>query len=181
MKKNDRLLWTNCPDINALCRKYEKELVGLSDSEKRHIVLEMNADALTDIRKALDIWLDRPILLIAKYELWDGTRSSISEIGSNNIKDCLYSNCDVITWFLDSQGDLRADGKHEMGINHYLYRTWKDDVTPRQKQMMWQRVSDGLPVERDIASLTRPLGKEISRVYGWKLPTKPSHNKRRMK
>lgn len=172
MKKNDRLLWTNCPDINALCRKYEKELVGLSDSEKRRIVCEMNADALTDVRKKLDIWLNQPILLIAKYGLWNGTRNSVSEIGSSNIKDCLYSNCAVITWFLDSQGDLRADGVHEEGTNHYLYRTWRDDVTPRQKQMMMQRVIEGKPVERDIANLTRSLGKEICKQYGWTHPVR---------
>ena len=103
-------------------------------------------------KKLLDIWLDRPILAIAQYGMWGRTKTGVCEIGSNSIKDCLYSNDDKVTWFLDSQGDLRCDGEHEVGTNHYLYRTWKDDVTPRQKQMMMQRVIEGKPVERDIAN-----------------------------
>ena len=181
MKKNDRLLWTNRPDMGALIKSHDKELSELPGPEKKRRALQINADSLLNIRNDLDIWLDRPILLIARYGLKDGTRTSVSEIGSNNIKDCLYANDDIVTWFLDSQGDLRCDAAHEIGKNHYLYRTWKDDVTPRQKQMMMQRVSDGLPVERDIASLTRPLGKEISKVYGWKLPAKSTNKKRRTK
>ncbi len=172
MKKNDRLIWTNQPDIEAICNKYPGEFKGLSDLEKKHLALDLNADELRKIRSVLDIWLDRPILQISQYGLWDRTKTGVCEIGSNSIKDCLYSNDDVVTWFLDSQGDLRCDGVHEVGRNHYLYRTWKDDVTPRQKQMMMQRVFEGKPVERDIANLTRPIGKEICQRYGWAYPAR---------
>lgn len=172
MKKNDRMLWTNHPNMDVIYKQFANDFAGLSATEKKRLALEINADALKEIREDLDIWLDRPILLIARYGLWNGTRTSVSEIGSNNIKDCLYSNDDKVTWFLDSQGDLRCDGEHEIGTNHYLYRTWKDDVTPRQKQMMMQRVSEGKPVERDIANLTRPIGKEICKQYGWSYPAR---------
>ena len=172
MKKNDRLIWTNRPDIEAICNKYPGDFKGLSDPEKKHLAMDLNADVLKKIRSDLDIWLDRPILQIAQYGLWDSTKTGVCEIGSNSIKDCLYSNDDVVTWFLDSQGDLRCDGVHEVGRNHYLYRTWKDDVTPRQKQMMMQRVFEGKPIERDIANLTRPIGKEICKRYGWAYPAR---------
>jgi len=170
MKKNDRLIWSSEPNIKAICKHFEKDFAGLSESEKERLAWELNAEMLNDIRDDLDIWLDRPILLIAQYSLWDRMKTGVCEIGSNSIKDCLYSNDDKVTWFLDSQGDLRCDGEHEVGTNHYLYRTWKDDVTPRQKQMMMQRAFEGKPFERDVANLTRPIGKEICKQYGWAYP-----------
>ena len=172
MKKNDRLIWSSEPNIEAICKHFEIDFTSLSESEKECLALELNGEMLNDIRDNLDIWLDRPILAIAQYGMWGRTKTGVCEIGSNSIKDCLYSNDDKVTWFLDSQGDLRCDGEHEVGTNHYLYRTWKEDVTPRQKQMMMQRVIEGKPVERDIANITRSLGKEICRQYGWTHPAK---------
>lgn len=42
------------------------------------------------------------------------------EIPSGNIRDCLYSDTDYSTWYVDRLGDLRCDAIHHDGTNFYL-------------------------------------------------------------
>ena len=168
MKKNDHLIWTNDGYYETYRKVMDDEHPEMSDKEKHRLAYDLNQNLLYDIREKLEIYLNQPILLIGRYGLYGNVHTGISEIGSRSIQDCLYSNDDKVTWYVDTQGDLRCDSSHEAGRNHYLYRTWKDDVSLRQKQMMLQKVSEGKPVERELFNLTRPLGKEISKAFGWK-------------
>ena len=75
MKKNDRLIWSSEPNIEAICKHFEIDFTSLSESEKECLALELNGEMLNDIRDNLDIWLDRPILAIAQYGMWGRTKT----------------------------------------------------------------------------------------------------------
>ena len=115
--------------------------------------------------------LGQPILVIANLGLWYGRRSGYKEILSGNIRDCLYSDCDYNTWFVDRQGDLRCDAYHHDGTNHYLYRAWKEGTTEEQMDRLKNKLYEGTATRADITRVTRRLGDEIGKVYGWTFPT----------
>ena len=43
---------------------------------------------------------------------WNGRFSGCREIASGNIADCLYTDMDYATWYVDKNGDLRCDAVH---------------------------------------------------------------------
>ena len=104
----------------------------LSEQERMELMVEQNNDYLDDERCNLNIQLSRPILLIADIGRWDGRYPGYAEIKSGNIRDCLYSEMDYSTWYVDRLGDLRCDAVHHDGTNHYLYRAYKENVSEAQ-------------------------------------------------
>lgn len=139
------------------------------EDELYAIMCKSNAENLYDERYNLNIQLSRPILVIADLGLWNGRRSAYKEIESGNVSDCLYSDCDACEWYVDEAGDLRCDASHHDGTNHYLYRTYKDDVTDEQIEDLQDKIYNGIATREDIESVTRRLGDEIAEVYGWEL------------
>ena len=91
-------------------------------------------------------------------------------IDSGNIKDCLYSDTDYTEWYVDRYGDLRADAVHHDGTNHYLYRVFKEGVTESQIERLQEKIYLGKATRADITRVTKRLGDEIGRVYGWDFP-----------
>ena len=69
-------------------------------------------DYLDDERVNLIIPLSQPILILADLGLWDGRHSGYKELNSGNIKDCLFSQYDYATWYVDKHGDFRCDVIH---------------------------------------------------------------------
>lgn len=155
MNKNDHLIWSNDP---ATRKRSGKE----------------NEKTLGSIREDLEIYLCQPILLIGRFAGYDGEKTGIHELESRNIGECLYSNCEKVTWYVDQKGDFRCDAVHEIGKNHYLYRAWKEDVNDRQKHLLIDRIHSGKPADSEISRFTRSIGKEIGRKYGWKFDKKKS-------
>lgn len=98
--------------------------------------------------------------------LWHGRRMGYKEIESGNIKDCLYSDTDYVTWYVDRLGDLRCDAAHHDGTNHYLYRTYKPGVSEEQIDNLKEKLYYGTATRTDISRLTRRLGDDIAKVYG---------------
>ena len=94
------------------------------------------------------------------------------EIPSGNIRDCLYSDTDYSTWYVDKLGDLRCDAIHHDGTNHYLYRTYKDNVPDWQSDNLKNKLYEGRATRADITRVTRRLGDEIARVYGFDIPSR---------
>lgn len=128
---------------------------------------ERNGEYLDDERMNLDIQLDKPILVIGDLGLWNGRYSGYREIKNGNIKDCLYSECDYVTWYVDKLGDMRCDAVHHDGTNHYLYRTYKDGVSDAQIENLKEKIYRGTVTRADITRITHRLGDEIGKVYGW--------------
>ena len=93
-------------------------------------------------------------------------------IESGNIKDCLQSDCDMNEWYVDKLGDLRCTAIHHDGTNYYLYRTFKDNATDSQIERLQEKLYDGTATRQDITRITRRLGDDIGKVYGWKFPAR---------
>lgn len=133
-RANDRhIIWG---DINLDFEDWKDDLSeqypDLSEEELMQKMYEINADYLDDERMNLNVQLSQPILVVADIGRWNGRFNGYAEIKSGKICDCLYSEMDMCEWYVDKYGDLRADAVHHDGINHYLYRVYKDTATDSQ-------------------------------------------------
>ena len=116
MTDGDHLIWSNYHlDFEDWREDLEAEYPDLSESELMEMMYERNNDYLSDERINLDIPLSQPILVIGDLGLWFGRRSGYKEIPSGNIRDCLFSDTDYTTWYVDKLGDLRCDAVHHDG------------------------------------------------------------------
>lgn len=170
--KDRNVIWSNeSLNLEDWRADLEEEYPGYSDDELYEIMCETNADYLDDERMNLNIQLSQPILVVADLGLWHGRRMGYKEIESGNIRDCLYAGHDYVTWYVDKNGDFRCDDIHHDGTNHYLYRVYKDNVSESQKDRLKEKIYDGTATRADIVRITRRLGDEIGKVYGWTFPT----------
>lgn len=133
-------------------------------------MIDTNDNYLNDERINLDIQLTQPIIVIGDLGRWNGRVMGYKMIESGNIKDCLYSDTDFTEWYVDRYGDLRADAAHHDGTNYYLYRVFKEGVTESQIERLQEKIYMGKATRADITRVTRRLGDEIGRVYGWDFP-----------
>ena len=170
MSEDKHIIWSDYDfDFEDWRDDLAEQYPGLPDSELYEIMKETNAEYLLDERRNLDITLSRPILIIADIGRWDGRLFGYKEIKSGNIKDCLYSDCDYATWFVDRLGDLRCDAVHHDATNHYLYRVYKDNATEAQIDNLKNKIYNNKVTRNDIVRVTKRLGDEIAKVYGWKI------------
>ena len=171
MKDARHIIWSNYDlDYEDWKADLEQEYPELSEDERISRMYEINSDYLADERCNLNIQLDQPILVIGDLGLWNGRRSGYKEIESGNIRDCLYSDTDYSTWYVDRLGDLRCDAIHHDGTNHYLYRTYKDGVRESQIDLLKEKLYRGIATRADITRITRRLGDDIAKVYGFSIP-----------
>ena len=56
------------------------------------------------------------------------------------------------------------------GTNHYLYRVFKDTVSPEQIERLQEKIYFGKATRADITKVTKRLGDEIAAVYGFHIP-----------
>ena len=111
--------------------------------------------------------------------LWNGRFQGYKTIESGNIRDCLYSDTDYTEWYVDKLGDLRADAIHHDGTNHYLYRAFKDNATPEQIKNLQDKIYAGKATRADITRVTKRLGDDIAKVYGFDIPKPRTHDRER--
>lgn len=168
---NDRhIIWSNYDlDYEDWRDDLEAEYPELSEDERISLMYEINQSYLDDERANLNIQLSQPILLIADIGRWDGRYSGYGEIKSGKICDCLHADMDYATWYVDKLGDLRCDAVHHDGTNHYLYRVYKSGVRESQIDLLKEKLYEGIATRSDITRITRRLGDEISRVYGFSI------------
>ena len=170
MKDDRHIIWSNYNlDFEDWRDEHEEQYPGLPESELVSLMYDINSSYLDDERVNLDIQLNSPILVVADLGLWYGRRSGYAEIKSGNIKDCLYSEMDYSTWYVDSLGDLRCDAVHHDGTNHYLYRVYKDGVRESQIDLLKEKLYNGSATRADITRITRRLGDDIAKVYGFSI------------
>lgn len=171
MKDKEHIIWSNYYlDYDDWKADLEEQYPDLSEEERISLMHEINNDNLGDERMNLNIQLDRPILVIGDLGLWNGRRSGYKEIESGNIRDCLYADTDYSTWYVDKLGDLRCDAIHHDGTNHYLYRVYKDGVSESQIDLLKEKLYYGTATRADITRVTRRLGDDIAKVYGFPIP-----------
>lgn len=171
MNDNRHIIWSNY-DLNYEDWKeyLESEYPDLSDDERLSLMYEINGDYLDDERANLNIQLSRPIIVIGDLGLWYGRRMGYKEIKSGNISDCLYSDTDYSTWYVDKLGDLRCKAIRHDGTNHYLYRAYKDGVRESQIDLLKEKLYRGTATRADITRVTRRLVDDIAKVYGFAIP-----------
>lgn len=171
-KTNDRhIVWSDIHlDLEDWRDDLQEEYPELSEDALYDKMLERNNSYLDDERVNLNIQLTQPIIIIGDLGRWNGRVSGYKMIESGNIKDCLCSDTDMTEWYVDKYGDLRADAIHHDGTNHYLYRAFKDGVTDTQIERLQNKIYEGKATRSDITRVTRRLGDEIARVYGWDIP-----------
>lgn len=167
MQESKFVIWSNDLDYEDWREDLEEQYPELTEDERLGVMYETNADYLDDERVNLNIQLDRPILVVGDLGLWHGRVMGYKEIPSGNIRDCLYSDTDYTTWYMDGLGDLRCDAIHHDGTNHYLYRTYKSGVSEEQIANLKEKIYSGKATRKDITRVTRRLGDEIAKVYGW--------------
>ena len=148
----------------------ESEYPDLTDEQRYYKMYEINGDYLDDERANLNIQLSQPIIVIGDLGLWHGRVSGYRMIDSGNIRDCLSSECDYNEWYVDKNGDLRCIAVHHDGTNHYLYRVFKEGVSEDQISRLQMKIYNNAATRSDITRLTRRLGDEIGKVYGWEFP-----------
>lgn len=166
------IIWSNENlDLDDWREDLQEQYPDCSEDELYRIMCETNADYLSDERVNLNIQLSQPILVIADLGLWNGRRMGYKEIPSGNIRDCLSGGYDYTTWYVDKKGDFRCDDIHHDGTNHYLYRVYKDGVSEYQKDRLKEKLYEGTATRADVTRITKRLGDEIGKVYGWEFPT----------
>lgn len=139
-------------------------------NKKKTAIAQGKQELIYDERANLNIQLNEPILVIGDLGLWNGRRQGYKEIESGNIKDCLYSNYDYTTWYVDNKGDFRCDDTHHDGTNHYLYRAWKENTSEDQRDDLRDKLYHGTAKRADVERYTERLGDKIGEIYGWKFP-----------
>lgn len=170
MSDERHIIWSNDLDYDDWRVDLEENYPDLTEDERIALMYEINGDYLDDERTNLNIQLAQPILVIGDLGLWNGRRSGYKEISSGNIRDCLYSDTELSTWYVDKLGDLRCDAIHHDGTNHYLYRAYKDNVRDSQIDLLKEKLYRGIATRADITRVTRRLGDDIAKVYGFSLP-----------
>ena len=170
MNDGRHIIWSDDVDYDDWKEDLEEQYPELSDDERFEMMYEINNGYLDDERCNLNIQLSRPILVVGDLGLWNGRRMGYKEIESGNIRDCLYSDTDYSTWYVDKKGDFRCDAIHHDGTNHYLYRTYKDGVSETQIDNLKEKLYCGTATRKDITRITRRLGDEIANVYGFPIP-----------
>lgn len=104
MNEQKHIIWSSDVDYEDWRADLEEQYPDLSEQERMELMVEQNNDYLDDERCNLNIQLSRPILLIADIGRWDGRYPGYAEIKSGNIRDCLYSEMDDSTWYVDPAG-----------------------------------------------------------------------------
>ena len=171
MKEDRHVIWSNYDlDYEDWRDDLEAEYPELTEDQRIALMYEINGDYLDDERVNLNIQLSQPILVIGDLCLWYGRRSGYKEIESGNIRDCLYADTDYSTWYVDRLGDLRCDAIHHDGTDHYLYRAYKDGVRESQIDLLKDKLYRGIATRADVTRITRRLGDDIARVYGFSIP-----------
>ena len=178
MADDRHIIWTSDVDYEDWKDDLEAEYPELTEDERMMKMYERNGEYLGDERINLNIQLADPILVIADLGLWNGRRMGYKEIPSGNVRDCLYSDCDYNTWYLDKRGDFCCEAVHHDGTNHYVYRAYKDGVSDAAKETLKYKLYRGVATRSDITRVTRRLGDDIAKVYGWDIPALPKQKAR---
>ena len=151
MTEQKHLIWSNFDlDYEDWRTDLEEQYPELTEDERMMLMYDINNGYLDDERANLNIQLDQPILIIADLGLWTGRHMGYKEITSGNIRDCLYI--------------------HHDGTNRLLYRTYKPGVRESQIDLLKEKLYYGTATRADITRITRRLGDEIGKVYGWDFP-----------
>jgi len=167
-----RMIWQDIHlDLDDWIVDLKEEYPDLGKGALAQKMYELNAEYLDDERTNLNIQCDTDIIVFGDIGRWNGRREGYKIIESGNIKDCLYSECDMNEWYVDRDGDLRSTQIHHDGRNYLYYRKFKDGLSSEDREGFLDKFYDGNATQEDIDRVTDKLGGMIAEVYGWEFPT----------
>ena len=140
----------------------EMECIDIDDyafSEWLYETLDMY---IYDERINLDIQTDNTLIALAEMGLWNGKRYGYKLIDDDNIKNTLYSDCDLCSWYLDRY-NFRSVQKHHDGTNYIMYRELKDD---KYLDIVTNKAYMGTLTDKDISRYTKSIKPLINKIYG---------------
>lgn len=117
-------------------------------------------------RQRLAVFAGNTIILIGFLDDEDDKTAGYKLIRSGLISDCLHSENEKVTWYIDPHNDMRCAVKHGLlGSTNYLYRVVRDDVTPEQLKAFLSEILDGHIDRERIEAVTASLGSKVRNAY----------------
>ena len=160
MKHN--VIWSNDYETIEAIRK---DLENEEDKEVNFYQASfLNSDYLEDERINLSGIKSNDIVAIADLGLWNGRRVGYKLF--DNVKSCLYSDCDEVEWYCDGY-DFKAIMRHHDGTNYVVYRERKSGFSEYAWNNFLNKIFDGTVTKSDISRYTKSLKPKIAEVYGW--------------
>lgn len=180
MKEEKYIIWSDDPIRQEPFEEYKKRIAEdcpeLIDDASDHELMLRQAEEidlwLDDERANLNICLGHPILAIGDLGRWNGRVPGYKLLPSGNIRDCLQSCTDSMsydTFYVTKQGEFKLDEHHHDGTNYVTYRVLRPGVTESQLNDLLTDICCGTATSQKIERLTRRIGPDIAKVYGWQL------------
>jgi len=162
-----RGIWTN--DVGVINEYVEDLMASDPDMDESLAWAEAESSVADDLDSA-KVDLRVPVgdlIVIADLGLWNGRVSGYKVIPNATLADAI-SVCegDIIDWYVED-GEMKIDDIHHDGVNHYVFRAWKDGVTDWRKGLTEHLVRHGITDKATLDVETRPLGADVAKVYGW--------------
>lgn len=135
------------------------------ESDVLDFAYDLNRDYLDDERYYnLNKQIEGKILVLGNIGRWNGRVDGYKIIGSGNIADILYDDCDYCEWYSDGY-NIKFKGHHHDGTNYYEYRVIKNEDNIDN---LLDAIYAGKPISRrKLNYYTRSLLPDIAKIYGW--------------
>ena len=166
------VIWSNeYLDWDDWHEAFEEVYSDAPEEKKYQLMSECNAEYLEDARQEMNVCVGSPIIVIADIGRWDGRHTGYRIFDSGKLRDCLYTELDGVTWYVDNNGDFRMDGFHHDGHNYYLYRKFREGIPDEVREEFCEKILEHTLTEADIEAVTERLGDDIGKIYGFSIPS----------
>lgn len=140
---------------------------NITEDELFRIADEALADDFEELcAEFSNVMTDCPIMIIADLGLWDGRKSGYKMVNSRCIADCFKLADDELTIYTDRY-NLLATGSHHDGVNHYLFREIKPNISETAFENFLDKLYNGKATSADITRYTRSVRPLIAKKYGF--------------
>ena len=116
------------------------------------------------------ITVDEGLVIIADLGRWNGRYYSVKEVRGYTVKDAIeqayHRDYMDISFGVNDNNDLVYDGHHHDATDHFTIRKWRKGLSDEAKEKFMNTIYEQGAINLDW--YTKPIGKLINNVYGWK-------------
>lgn len=124
-------------------------------------------ETVDELRSSTKNSVNKTIICFADLGLWNGRQHAIKTFnGRYGYSQLFYSSCEHSTWYIDKNFDLRYVGSHHDGVNYYLYRAIKNNLSELQVNNLFNLAARKKLTRLQLNRYTDPVGKEILEMIG---------------
>lgn len=135
-----------------------------------HIIYDSEIDAdgfdFEDEKENLSVIMDGEMIVVADLGLWDGRHKGYRMMCGkvSSALNAFQGDSYKLVYDPDTD-DVKGVDHHHDGTNYYTFREVRkgNDISVLQDLIYSERAT-----QEDIDKYTKPLGKYVRRVYGWK-------------